>query len=446
MKTYRTALVLGCGRSGAGAARLLAREGAQVVVVDAQRSPELEQRATILRDAGMAIELGATSLPAGDFDVCVVSPGIPDSSAWVTDAKARGLYCVSELELGWSRLTCPVIAVTGSNGKSTAVKWLAESLDAAGHVSVIAGNYGVSVCETAMSAAGISHAVLEVSSFQLETVDQFRPRVGVLLNVLPNHLDRHGDMDTYMALKARLFAQMGEHQAAVVREDLAPRIRELSGARTHWITFGAGRTAEYRYDAGRILHSGERIADLSNTIFANDILGVTAAGVVAGLRALNVPERFAVDAARRFEPLPHRMQKVAQIKGVTFVNDSKATNLAALEAAVRMAGGRVRLIAGGLAKETDFKRVKEILAERVASVYLIGKSAEGMFSAWSASVPCNMCGTLDKAVQAAWSDAKPDETILLAPGCASFDQFRNYEERGETYVGHIRDLAGEEAQ
>ncbi len=446
MNTYRKALVLGCGRSGAGAARMLSREGAQVVVLDAKRTPELDERAAELGAAGIAVELGATSVPRGDFDVCVVSPGVPDTSAWVSEARARGIRCLSELELGWSRLTCPVIAVTGSNGKSTAVKWLAESLEAAGHTAFIAGNYGTSVCETAMSASGFTHAVLEVSSFQLEIVDQFGPQVGLLLNILPNHLDRHGDMETYMEIKARLFARMGQEQTAVVPEDLARRMCELSGARTHWVTFGAGRTAEYRYDAGRIVHSGDRIADLSGTLFANDILGVTAAGVVAGLRALNVAERFAVDAARRFKPLPHRMQKVAQIKGVTFVNDSKATNLAALEAAVRMAAGRVRLIAGGLAKETDFKRVKEILAERVACVYLIGKSAEGMFSAWSASVPCNLCGTLDKAVQAAWSDAKPDETILLAPGCASFDQFRNYEERGETFVGHIGDLAEEEAQ
>jgi len=276
--------------------------------------------------------------------------------------------------------------------------------------------------------------VLEVSSFQLETAQHFRVDIGILLNLVPNHLNRHGDMATYAALKARLFARAGTDDICLVHEPWLERIRALAGGAGRWFSFGSGERADYRYEKGRVWHEGRLSADVSGTYFGNEVLGQNAAAVVAALACGGVGPPCAEQAARHFIPLPHRMQPVATINGVAFVNDSKATTLAAMAAALQMTTGRVRLIAGGIVKEKDLFFVKEVLAQKAACVYLIGQASKEMTSAWSDVVPCVECGTLNEAVHKARSDARTGETVLLSPACASFDQFRNFEERGERFM------------
>jgi UDP-N-acetylmuramoylalanine--D-glutamate ligase len=422
------------GTSGEAAALLLRSEGTAVVAIDRGDTPELQTRAAALKAAGVCVQFGLADVPAGDFDVAVMSPSIPLHAPWARALQQRGIPLLAELEFGWSRFRGRTLAVTGSNGKSTCVKWLAEALQAAGLRAAPAGNYGPPAARVVRAQPDLDWLVLEVSTFQLETCRAFRPDIGILLNIFPNHLDRHGEMATYAALKARLFANTQRADCCLVPPPLLESVRRQSGGAGRWETFGLDAAATWQYREGRIWHAGQAVADLRGTRFDNPILGQAGAAVVAALSAAGPGPGAAEQAARAFEPLPHRMQPVAERGGVHFVNDSKATNLTALAAALTMTGGRVRLIAGGLLKEKDLGSVKDLLAQKVETVYLIGRAAPAMAEAWSGVVPCRSCGTLPVAVEQAAADAREGETVLLSPACASFDQFTSFEERGNLFA------------
>jgi UDP-N-acetylmuramoylalanine--D-glutamate ligase len=432
--------VIGCGASGEAAARLLLAEGSRVTALDAAGAPPA---AAALAAAGARVVAGAAEVPDGDFDLCVLSPGVPADAPWVREVRRRGIEVLPELELGWSRRRGPVAAVTGSNGKSSVVKWMAEAMRRAGLWSAPAGNYGTPLSAAVSGQPEGGWLVVEASSFQLETIAAFRPEVALLLNLVPNHLDRHGDFASYERAKARLFENAQPGDGCVVHEPVAERVRALSGGRGDWRTFGASPAADYAYRGGRVYRRGAERANLGGTWFGNDVLGENAAGALAALEACGVGPGPAVEAARAFEPLPHRMQEVRRIRGVRFVDDSKATTLAALRAGVLMCGGPVRLIAGGLLKERHAECVKDLLAQRARAVYLIGDSEQVLAGAWSGAVPCRRCGALKEAVEEAWRDAAPGETILLSPGCASFDQFRGYAERGCRFEEIVNNIAEE---
>ena len=466
MRHYKTALVLGLAASGEAAARLLLAEGTQVVVMDRGDSEILCRCAATLQALGAEVHLGVTAPPPGDFKIAIVSPGITASSDTVKSVMARGIPVVSELELGWSRSACRVLAISGSNGKSTLVKLCAEALVQAGRSVAIAGNYGPPIsavvsehqpCQRHRPCRRhrpLDWLVLEVSSFQLETVQAFRPDVGVLLNVTPNHLDRHGDFQTYRQMKSRLFARMTLTDTGVTDRNILPEIRTLAGSPNRWIaagvnpvvgvdpTSGVHPAPEFFYQASAIHSSlGRERIELRGTLFDNDIMGLTAAAAAAALSCCGVEGRYLAAAARAFQPLPHRLQDVGTVRGIRFVNDSKATNLAAMMAALAMMRGPVRLIAGGLPKCESYELARELLEKKVATVYLIGQAAETMAMAWREAVSCVMGGTLEQAVAQAWRDARPGDTILLSPACASFDQFRSFEERGECFISAIRALS-----
>ncbi len=436
------ALILGAGVSGEGAARLLRAEGARVTLLDRALS---SSAADTLRALGVEAR---TAKPddvfPSDVDLCVVSPGIPVEHPWLARARERGLPIVPEFELGWSRFRGRVAAITGTNGKSTMVKWLADSLRAAGFRAAPCGNYGPSVCRVVAEQPDLDWLVIEASSFQLETASLFRAEIAILLNIAPNHLDRHPSMEAYVAAKARLFAQVRGRDLCFAPSGWTPRMRASADGRGVWHTFGVEEMDDYRWREGRVFHRGNELLDLSGTYFDNAVLGPHAAAVAGALHAAELPLAAAREAARAFEPLPHRMETVAEINGVRFINDSKATTLTALCAGLEMAGRPVRLIAGGLLKETDLESVKEMLALRARGVYLIGKAAEKMQTSWASVAPCSDCGDLKTAVENAWRDARPGEAILLSPGCASFDQFAHFEERGTTFRRIARAIAGEQ--
>ncbi len=380
-------------------------------------------------------------LKARSFDVCIVSPGFGLEHPWVCAIRDARIPLLSELELGWSRHRGRTVAVTGSNGKSTAVKWICESLQEAGLRAAIGGNYGIPACEVVQHDPGLDWLVLEVSSFQLETVAEFRADLAVVLNVLPNHLDRHGSMKTYWHTKARIFGPPSSPgDACLVPAEWLERFRSLAGGGGRWITFGADDEADFRYRDGKVLHHSEVLLDLAGTGFDSPVIGsCTGAAVAAISSIIGIPAAAVEAAARRFQPLPHRMQKLGHLDGVAYINDSKATNLAALAAGLSATVGGVHLIAGGLPKESDYTFVKEILAERVRTIYLIGQASRAMYQAWNGVCPCVECGTLESAFSNAKNAANAGETILLSPGCASFDQFRSFEERGERFGALFRD-------
>lgn len=444
-KRYDTALILGLGSSGVAAAKLLAREGAKVSAVDAADDAGLREKASALESLGVKVILGAKVPPGGRYSVCVLSPGIPAASGWVQGVEAGGTETLSELEVGWSRCGCRTLAITGSNGKSTMAKLCRDALARAGCTAEVAGNYGTPASLIALEGRKPDWLVLEVSSFQFERTARFRPEVGVLLNVLPNHLDRHGSMEAYTGLKARMFANMRPGDRGVVPLDMFEKIRRMSPAVKAWTTFGAGAGADHAYSPGSVVCHGSALS-LAGTFLDDEIMGLTAAAATAAVSACGVSVEHVVAAARDFEQLPHRMQKIADIGGVEFIDNSKATNIAALSAALKVCRRPVRLIAGGRPKEKDFSAVKELLATKGVMVYLIGEAKFMLASAWQDTVKCRICETLAEAAGAAWKDAKPGETVLLAPGCTSFDQFKNFEDRGEQFSELVKSFVKEEKE
>ena len=390
------ALVLGYGRSGKAAEALLKTQGAEAVVL-----------ADDARDR----------LGDGNFDFAVVSPGIALTHPWVVEAKRRGIPLKSELQLGCEELKrqgWKLLAVTGSKGKSSVVKVVADAID-----GVPCGNYGLPVCEVALSSDSRSSsdsrwAVVEVSSFMMETTelpaDMFE--AAAILNLQEDHLDRHGSVEVYHGLKRKLlsFAKRG----------LGPDATGMS--RPLW-------TGSY---------------------FDNEILAENAAMAVELMRVAGLDDAKIAAAFKAFAPLPHRMNLVAEIGGVRYIDDSKATSLAALIAGVKMASTgtqtlkhsntqTILLVAGGLPKGDDPKTALSVLTERVKKVYLIGQSAEAFFAAWSGAVDCEICGTMDRAVETARREAEKGETVLLSPGTASFDQFKSYGERGEVFTRLVKE-------
>jgi UDP-N-acetylmuramoylalanine--D-glutamate ligase len=278
--------------------------------------------------------------------------------------------------------------------------------------------------------------ILEVRSFQLETVQRFSPDISILLNILPNHLDRHGSMELYQRMKYRIFGTAERPSSAAILPAHLPLPKNFPG---QILRFGNKEGSTYTFRNGSVFRNGDAVADLTDTAFDSPVLGpCTAAALAAALDALKLPPNLLESAARQFQPLPHRFERLGTINGVTYINDSKATNLAALAAAVKAAGSGVHLIAGGRSKESDYTFIKEILAERVGCIYLVGEVSQELNQAWGEVCTCRMCGTLERAFSAAEEAAKPGEVVLLSPGCASFDQFQNFEQRGERFRSLFR--------
>ncbi len=440
--TPARALVVGLGSSGVAAARLLHRRGWQVAVNDRADADTLAARLAALPD-GVAVRLGEQPADlAGDVSLVVVSPGVPWDLPLLAAAREQGAEVVAEVELAWRHIgDVPLVGVTGSNGKSTVTSLIGAILRAAGYRTAVGANLGTPASELVASGPWDAH-VWELSSFQLEGCTTLRPTVGVLLNVSPDHLDRHRDVEAYLRAKARLFAVQGPDDAAVLNgdDDLVRQLR--TAARRSFFSLRAGR-ADGRLvddtlvlDGTPLLHRNElpllgdhNVANALAAALAALRLGVTAEAVARGLRS--------------FEGLPHRHHLVAEGAGVRFVDDSKGTNIGATAAGLAgYPAGTVHLILGGLGKGQDFSQLRTAVAGRVARAYLIGESAPAIAAALADTVPVETCGTLDRAVARAAAAARPGDTVLLSPACASFDQFRDYEHRGEVFATLARAAAG----
>jgi len=380
LESVRRAVVLGAGRSGKAAAAVLAARGVAVTTLD-----------------------GDAAWPDGAWDLAVTSPGVPLDHPWQRAARARGVSVVSELQLGAWLWRGRTLAVTGSKGKSSVVKLVADALTRAGHAAVPCGNYGTPLCEVVLRDPAPEWAVVEVSSFQMETTDDFHPQAAALLNLQEDHLDRHGGVAVYHALKRKLLA-------------------------------GAEQAFDFSCVTAADVTAADR-ARMAGSYFDNPVLASNGAAAVALLRAAGLDAAAIRAGFAAFEPLPHRFQTVSRALGARWVDDSKATSLAALAAGVGMAGDGVRLIAGGLPKGDDPISVIPCLQSHVEKVYLIGRCAEQFHAAWSPVVPCVVCGTLETAVEAVRREVRAGETVLLSPGTASFDQFQSYGERGDRFAG-----------
>lgn len=429
----RNALILGAGRSGEAAAKLIMETGGRAAIVD-ERWPE-GRLAEVGSQGIRCLRATRDYLPDGAYDLIVASPSIPMDHPWLDTARTRGLHVISELELGAAAWQGDTLAVTGSKGKSSVVKCLVDALRAAGRDVCDAGNYGTPLSQRVLErpdrGAG-AIAVVEASSFQLELTRTFAPRLAAILNIQADHLDRHGTLEAYAAAKYRLFqAQRPPEAHAFLPLDL-PGDAIPDGVPL--ARFGLAPDAAWRYDADSRTVRHEETAIPVSGYFANPILGSAAALIAAMLTHSGLtPEQIAA-AFADFQPLPHRMQRVGETaSGVAFIDDSKGTSLSATQAALRIVGHGVRLIAGGQLKERDLAFLLPDLRAHAVKVYLIGEAAQTLHDAWRETVPCALCGDLPTAFHSACDEAQPGETLLLSPGCASFDQFPGMAARGDAF-------------
>jgi UDP-N-acetylmuramoylalanine--D-glutamate ligase len=401
-----TWLVLGLARSGRAAALLLARRGDRVIGVDRARDLDVGR----LVEAGVEVHLGTeeSSLLEG-VDVLIKSPGVPAEAPLVTAARDRRITVLSEIEIGWWLLGASLVGVTGTNGKTTTTALLGEMLGAP-----VAGNIGRALSELADSDPGSEWVVCEVSSFQLEDIDQFRPRVAVLLNLEPDHLDRHGSFEAYREAKLRIFENQGSDDVAIV-----PR------------GFGEvpGRARRVEFSVDDPLPAEPRIPGAHNR--------ENAAAAVAAAREAGASDAEIANALREFPGVPHRLEDVAEIGGVRFVNDSKATNAAAARRAIASFDEPLHVILGGLGKNESYDGLAADLRARGARAYLIGAAADELAAAIDDH---ELCGDLSTAVRSAAGAAKPGEVVLLSPACASYDQFADFEQRGNEFRRLVEEL------
>ncbi|MBA3735772.1 MAG: UDP-N-acetylmuramoyl-L-alanine--D-glutamate ligase [Actinobacteria bacterium] len=415
MKLPRRALVLGLARSGQSAALALVRRGVPTVAVD--RAADVETGR--LAEAGVEVHAGNEEEGLLDgVELLIKSPGVPGESPLAAAARSHGIPIWSEVELGFRLLRNPFIGVTGTNGKTTTSELLGAMFRSAGQPVAVAGNVGRSLTSFDGALDKDAWIVCELSSFQLEDIHRLRARVAVLLNLEPDHLDRHGTYDAYRDAKLRIFENQTEADVAIV-----PR------------GFGAvpGGADRIEFDADDDLPAGPLIPGRHNR--------ENAAAAAAAARAAGVDEQAIAEALRTFPGVEHRLELVGEVDGVRFVNDSKATNTAAARRGIAAyAGQPIRLILGGSLKGESFDKLVEGLPPSLRSVDLIGEATEDLAAALGrAGRPYRRSGDLATAVGAAAGDAEPGDVVLLSPACASFDQFRDFEERGKTF----RRLVGE---
>jgi UDP-N-acetylmuramoylalanine--D-glutamate ligase len=431
-------LVVGLARSGVSVALALRARGEEVIGCDAgaPEKPELSAAAGRLQEAGVEVHLDASGdVLAARAGTLIKSPGVPQNVPVVEAARARGLPVLGELEIAWRLLPNEFVAVTGTNGKTTTTEWIGHVHQEAGLSVYVAGNVGTAVSSLIDSADRDATIVCETSSFQLEDTEAFSPEAAILLNLEPDHLDRHGTFEAYVDAKLKVFANQGNDDIAVAPERL-DAVEDLGGCARR-VLFGDTQAAELQTRAGHLWWDerpfirADEIAlpgahNLQNAMATAAVClarGITADAVGAGLRT--------------FTGVPHRLELVATHDGVAYVNDSKATNVASTIVALRSYAGGVHLIAGGTGKNQDFRPLAPLVAERCVAVHLIGRAAPDIEHALATTrVRLHDDHDLETAVDHARRTAHPGQVVLLSPACASYDQYANFEARGD----HFRQL------
>lgn len=445
--TGQRVLVVGVERTGMATARFCLARGAKVTVSERRPAEEVAEAVEQLQAAGARVETGEHRLATFlQQDLIIPSPGVPLQLEPLAAARRQGIRVWSEIELAWRFLRGRLIAITGSNGKTTTTLLTGHLLRTSGLAVLVGGNVGTPLIALVDQMGDDTITVAEVSSFQLEPIEQFRPDVAVFLNLSPDHLDRHGSFEAYVQAKARLFENQRESDAAVANLD-DERVAALVPAhvRRYWFsrrrpvpagTFLRGMQLCF-VDAGqvRVLAAREELT-LPGEHNLENALAACCAALLVGAQ----PERLA-EGLHSFPGVEHRLEFVATIRGVRFVNDSKATNVDAALRAIEAVPGPLLVILGGRDKGGDFSVLRPALAERARKVLLIGEAAEKIARQLSGGPPCESLGTLEAAVESAFAAAQPGDTVLLAPACASFDQFRNFEHRGQVFKALVRALA-----
>ncbi len=445
-------LVVGLGKSGVAAALFLQARGARVTVSDAKAEEQLRQEIPALLDKGITVESGGHGERTfRDQDLIVLSPGVPVDVPQIGQARARGVPVIGEIELASRFLKGHLVAITGSNGKTTTTTLAGEVISMGGYETLVGGNIGTPAISLVGESTADTYNVLEVSSFQLETIESFHPEIAVILNITPDHLDRHRNFRAYVAAKARIFELQRESDFAVLNAgdptclELADQIR----AQTRWFS-RAGEVKSGAYvKNGKIYwkdDEGEQeVMPVSEVPLkgAHNLENVLAAVCVGRLVGCE-PHRIR-RAVQEFKAVEHRLEFVAKVQGVEYYNDSKATNVDATRKALESFPSGIHIILGGKDKGSDYSVLGPLLKKRARRVYTIGAAAEKIESQIQGACEIVSAETLEAAVRKAAESAAAGDVVLLAPACASFDQFENYEHRGRVFKEAVAALAARQA-
>ena len=435
-------LVVGLGKSGLAAALFLRRRGAQVTVSDIRSAEALAKDIPALLEEGINVEAGGHGLLTfRRQDLIVVSPGVPLDTPELVQARNFGRPIIGELELAARFLRGKILAVTGSNGKTTTTSLLGEILENGGFPTQVGGNIGVPVVALIDESTDETWNVLEVSSFQLESTAQFHPNIAVILNITPDHLDRHGSFENYALAKERIFAEQDERDYCVLNADnmRAAAAAGRSKAKVYWFSLEHPVHQGAWVEGGSIIFRASRDAEKEHVMQltciplkgehnVENVLAAVCAARLAGASSQSV--RGAVE---HFKAVEHRLEYVTTLNGVEIYNDSKATNVDATAKAIAAFPGNIHLILGGKDKNSDYTELSELLRSRVKAVYTIGSAAAKIESQLRGVVAIHSCETMDKAIGAIASAVRPGDIVLLAPACSSFDQFESYEHRGRVF-------------
>jgi len=434
----KNVVVVGLGMSGLASAEFLLDKGARVTATDILPLEKHDRRIRNLADRGAILELGShktdTFLSA---DLIVISPGVPSDLEPLRQARTRGVAVAGEVELASWFVTAPIIAVTGTNGKSTVTALIGEILEGAGFKAFVGGNIGNPLINLVRSGQEVGAAVVEVSSFQLETADSFHPRAALLLNLSPDHLDRHRTFEVYVEAKRRIFARQQSRDTAILNADdelcagSETKARVLMFSRKKKIQNGAClENGRIRVSLAGRVEGLLPIQDLTLKGGHNqeNVMAALLAAAVLGVEMGN-----ALNTVKEFRGLPHRVQLVAEIDGVEYYDDSKGTNVGAVLRSLEGFSRPVILIAGGRDKDGDFNLLKPAVETRVRLLILLGEAAEKIASALSGSVETILVADMAEAVALARQRAGRGEVVLLSPACASFDMFRDYKHRGQVF-------------
>ena len=440
-------LVVGLGRSGVAAAFFLQDRGARVSVSDAKSEAQLEKEIPALLDRGISLEVGHHSERTfRDQDLIVVSPGVPSDQPQLQHARALGIPIVGEVELACRFLQGRIIAITGSNGKTTTTTLAGDILGKSGKKTLVGGNIGTPVISLVGQSSPEHLVVLEISSFQLETIQQFKPWIAAILNITPDHLDRHHTFQAYVDAKSRIFENQQAGDFALLNAD-DPTCTGLKNK---------GKAALYWFSRKQPVESGAFLRD-DRIIFRNagretpvlpisdiqlkgahnleNVLAAVAVGMLAGCEPQQVRK-----AVAEFGGVEHRLEPAGQVNGVAYYNDSKATNVDATIKALESFSGNIHIILGGKDKGSDYAVLVPLLRQRAKGAYLIGAAAEKIASQIQGATRIVQSGTLDRALRQASEAAVAGDIVLLAPACASFDQFENYEQRGQVFKRLVQAL------
>jgi UDP-N-acetylmuramoylalanine--D-glutamate ligase len=441
-------LVVGLGKSGVASALFLKQHGAKVSVSDSKTEEQLHEHIPVLLDNGIAVETGGHGERTFQKqDMIVISPGVPVNAPALEPARKMRVPIIGEVELAARFLKGKIIAITGSNGKTTTTALAGDVVAQGGVKTLVGGNIGTPAISLVPESTNDSYTVLEISSFQLETIEQFSPKIAVVLNVTPDHLDRHGTFQVYWEAKRRIFENQTASEFAILNADDPEAARMASGLKAQLRWFSRKQEVErgafVRGD--RIFYKdakGEReIMALSDMQLkgAHNVENVLAAVTIGAI--LEIPEAKIREAVKNFKAVEHRLEYVATVNGVEFYNDSKATNVDATIKALESFPKNIHIILGGKDKGSDYTVLKPLLQERVKRVYTVGAAAEKIESHIAGAAPITQAGTIENAVRKAMDAASPGDVVILAPACASFDQFNSYEHRGKVFKELVHALA-----